>query len=181
MLSYGYTLLCHEAIGALEAAGLDPMVGFLHRHRWGRPALALDLMEEFRPTTGDVAVWRCISVRQVRPEQFTIEDPTSPTSRTGGSEPTMIVIVAYDITDDGRREDVAQLLSGYGPRVQLSVFECEVTSIDELRSLRAQLRERIDPLEDQVRVYPTTTQTFAERYIIGARTVEERSDYWIVR
>jgi len=32
-----------------------------------------------------------------------------------------------------------------------------------------------------VRVYPTTTRTFAERYIIGARTVEERSDYWIVR
>ena len=47
--------------------------------------------------------------------------------------------------------------------------------------MRAQLRERIDPLEDQVRVYPTTTRTFAERYIIGARTVEERSDYWIVR
>jgi CRISPR-associated protein Cas2 len=93
----------------------------------------------------------------------------------------MIVIVAYDITDDGRREDVAQLLSGYGPRVQLSVFEREVASTDELRSLRAQLRERIDPLEDQVRVYPTTTRTFAERYIIGARTVEERSGYWIVR
>ncbi len=70
MLSYGYTLLCHEAVAALETAGLDPMVGFLHRHRWGRPALALDLMEEFRPITVDVAVWRCIATRQVRPEQF---------------------------------------------------------------------------------------------------------------
>jgi hypothetical protein len=39
----------------------------------------------------------------------------------------------------------------------------------------------IDPLEDQVRIYPTTSQTFSQRYIIGARTVEERSDYWIVR
>jgi hypothetical protein len=47
--------------------------------------------------------------------------------------------------------------------------------------LRAAIRERIDNLEDQVRRYPTTTQTFAERYIIGARTVEERADYWIVR
>ncbi len=93
----------------------------------------------------------------------------------------MIVVVAYDIVDDRRREDVASLLSGYGPRVQLSVFECEVRSIDELRSLRAALRERIDPLEDQIRLYPSTAQTFAERYIIGARTVEERSDYWIVR
>jgi CRISPR-associated protein Cas2 len=93
----------------------------------------------------------------------------------------MIVVVCYDITDDGRREDVAVLLSGYGPRVQLSVFECEVGSADELRELRAALRERIDPLTDQVRLYPTTESTFSERYIIGARTVEERSDYWIVR
>lgn len=93
----------------------------------------------------------------------------------------MIVVIAYDITDDGRRADVAMLLSGYGPRVQLSVFECEVGSTDELRKLRAELRARIDPLEDQVRVYPTTTQTFADRVIIGARTAEERADYWIVR
>jgi len=93
----------------------------------------------------------------------------------------MIVVIAYDITDDGRREDVAMLLSGYGPRVQLSVFECEVRSVDELRALRAELRDRIDTLEDQVRVYPTTATTFSERVIIGARTVEERSDYWIVR
>jgi CRISPR-associated protein Cas2 len=35
-------------------------------------------------------------------------------------------VIAYDIADDGRREDVATLLSGYGPRVQLSVFECDV-------------------------------------------------------
>ena len=93
----------------------------------------------------------------------------------------MVVVVAYDIVDDTRREDVASLLSGYGPRVQLSVFECQVRSQTELQSLRAQLRALIDPLEDQVRIYPTTTQTFYERYILGARTVEERSDYWIVR
>lgn len=76
MLSYGYTLLCHEAIAALEAAGLDPMVGFLHQHRWGRPALALDLMEEFRPMTVDVAVWRAVATKQIRPEQFTTEPDT---------------------------------------------------------------------------------------------------------
>ena len=66
-------------------------------------------------------------------------------------------------------------------RVQLSVFECDVPDQAELRRLRAALRERIDPLEDQVRMYPTTVGTFNERYIIGARTVEERADYWIVR
>jgi len=93
----------------------------------------------------------------------------------------MIVIVCYDIAEDGRREDVAALLSGYGPRVQLSVFECEVLDADALRDLRAALRARIDTLEDQVRLYPTTAATFSERYILGARVVEERSDYWIVR
>jgi CRISPR-associated protein Cas2 len=93
----------------------------------------------------------------------------------------VIVLVCYDIADDRRREDVASLLSGFGPRVQLSVFECQVRSAEELRRLRAHLRKRIDPLEDQVRLYPTTEQTFAERYIIGARVVEERADYWIVR
>jgi len=76
MLSYGYTLLTHEAIAAIEAAGLDPMVGVLHQHRWGRPALALDLIEEFRPITVDVAIGRAISTRQIRPEQFT-RDPAA--------------------------------------------------------------------------------------------------------
>jgi CRISPR-associated endonuclease Cas1 len=83
MLSFGYTLLAHEAIAAAELAGLDPMVGFLHQHRWGRPALALDLMEEFRPITVDVAVWRCVSTRQVRPEQF--EDDPSLGCRMGAT------------------------------------------------------------------------------------------------
>jgi CRISPR-associated protein Cas1 len=48
LLSFLYTLLLHDARSALEAAGLDSQVGFLHRDRPGRPSLALDLMEEFR-------------------------------------------------------------------------------------------------------------------------------------
>ncbi len=39
-------------------------------------------------------------------------------------------------------------------------------------------RSLIDPFEDQVRIYPTTSHTFSQRYILDARTVEERSDYW---
>lgn len=65
-----------------------------------------------------------------------------------------------------------------GSSCRCSSVRCSQT---ELQALRADLRTLIDPLEDQVRIYPTTTQTFSERYIIGARTVEERSDYWIVR
>jgi CRISP-associated protein Cas1 len=70
MLSFGYTLLVNEAISALGAAGLDPAVGFLHQARWGRPSLALDLMEEFRPTVVDAVVLRCLTTGIVRREEF---------------------------------------------------------------------------------------------------------------
>lgn len=53
LLSFSYTLLAHDCRSALEAAGLDAAVGFLHRDRPGRPSLALDLMEEFRPFLAD--------------------------------------------------------------------------------------------------------------------------------
>ena len=49
LLSFVYALLVHDVRSALETVGLDPAVGFLHRDRPGRPSLALDLMEEFRP------------------------------------------------------------------------------------------------------------------------------------
>ena len=70
MLSFGYTLLVQEAVVALEMAGLDAAVGFLHRARWGRPSLALDLMEEFRPVIVDAVVLRCLSTGIVRFEEF---------------------------------------------------------------------------------------------------------------
>ncbi|HLI39919.1 MAG TPA: CRISPR-associated endonuclease Cas1 [Streptosporangiaceae bacterium] len=70
MLSFGYTLLVQEAIAALGMAGLDAAVGFLHRARWGRPCLALDLMEEFRPVVVDAVVLRCLSTGIVRFEEF---------------------------------------------------------------------------------------------------------------
>ena len=76
MLSFGYTLLASEAIAALGTAGLDPAVGFLHQARWGRPNLALDLMEEFRPVLVDAVVLRCLTTGIVRQEDFTIEPDT---------------------------------------------------------------------------------------------------------
>lgn len=49
LLSFCYTLLTHDCRSALETVGLDPASGFLHQLRSGRPSLALDLVEEFRP------------------------------------------------------------------------------------------------------------------------------------
>ena len=53
VLSWGYTMLVHECVTALRLAGLEPMVGAFHKPRPGKPALALDLMEPFRPLIAD--------------------------------------------------------------------------------------------------------------------------------
>jgi CRISPR-associated protein Cas2 len=89
-------------------------------------------------------------------------------------------VVCYDMADDSRREDVATLLSGYGPRVQLSVFECELRSREELTGLLGKLRSIVDPVEDQVRVYPLDAAAVRSVIVVGARTIEERQDFWIV-
>ena len=70
MLSFGYALLAKETTVALLSEGLDPHWGFLHRPRHGRPALALDLMEEFRPLIVDSAVLSAVNTGMVAPADF---------------------------------------------------------------------------------------------------------------
>lgn len=53
VLSFGYAMLVHECVSALRLASLDPAIGGYHQARPGRPALALDLMEPFRPLVAD--------------------------------------------------------------------------------------------------------------------------------
>lgn len=71
LLSFLYALVQAELVGAIEAVGLDPQVGFLHQQRPGRPSLALDLLEEFRPAVADRLAVRLIRRRQLRIEHFT--------------------------------------------------------------------------------------------------------------
>jgi CRISP-associated protein Cas1 len=92
LLSFIYTLLVHDIRSALETVGLDPAVGFLHRDRPGRPGLALDLMEEFRPFLADRLVLSLINLKQVQGKGFKKEESgavmmTDDTRRT--------VLVAY--------------------------------------------------------------------------------------
>ncbi|RJQ57844.1 MAG: type I-C CRISPR-associated endonuclease Cas1 [Desulfobacteraceae bacterium] len=70
LLSFLYTLLMHDIRSALESVGLDPAVGFLHRDRPGRPGLALDIMEEFRPFLGDRLALSLINLSQIRGKGF---------------------------------------------------------------------------------------------------------------
>lgn len=70
LLSFLYTLLTHDCRSALETVGLDPAVGFLHRDRPGRPSLALDLAEEFRPLLGERLALSLINRKQLNERDF---------------------------------------------------------------------------------------------------------------
>ena len=70
MLSLAYSLLAKDCLLAALAVGFDPYVGFYHQPRFGRPALALDLMEEFRPLVAESAVLTCINNRVVSENDF---------------------------------------------------------------------------------------------------------------
>jgi len=70
LLSFLYTLLTHDTVGALEAVGLDPAVGYLHRERPGRPSLALDLVEELRPVLADRLALTLVNRQQISASGF---------------------------------------------------------------------------------------------------------------
>lgn len=70
VLSFVYSLLVKELTVVLQAVGFDPMLGFFHRPRYGRPSLALDLAEEFRPLIGDSVVLTVFNNLEVRRDSF---------------------------------------------------------------------------------------------------------------
>lgn len=74
LLSFLYTLVTHDCRSALESVGLDPAAGFLHRDRPGRPSLALDLLEEFRPLLADRLALSLINRKQVGERDFQYMD-----------------------------------------------------------------------------------------------------------
>lgn len=70
LLSYAYSLLVRTWSVTLSAIGMDPYLGFYHQPRYGRPALALDMMEPFRPLLADSAVIQAINNGEIRPTDF---------------------------------------------------------------------------------------------------------------
>ena len=72
MLSLAYAMLTRHLTVALASVGLDPYRGFFHAPRYGRPALALDLMEPFRPIVADSVVLSVVNTGEISPGDFVV-------------------------------------------------------------------------------------------------------------
>jgi CRISPR-associated protein Cas1 len=124
LISFLYAMLGHDARAACEAAGLDSQVGFLHRDRPGRPGLALDLIEEFRPFLADRLALTLINRQQVRTSGFR-------KTESGGVE----------MSDETRKT----VLTAYQKRKQDTIthpFLGEPTTVGLLIHLQARLLAR---------------------------------------
>ena len=73
LLSLGYTFLGYAMMAALEIVGLDPYLGYYHTEKYGTPALAMDLIEEFRTPIVDSLVLNLLNRRMLIKESFTID------------------------------------------------------------------------------------------------------------
>ena len=109
MLSLVYSLLSKDLTVVCAAVGLDPFWGFYHQPRYGRPALALDLMEMFRPLIADSAVLTAINTRMVDEASFVT---------TGGS---------VVLTPDGRKSVLRAYEQRMDALVTHPVFEYRVS------------------------------------------------------
>ena len=73
LLSFGYSLLTTQVASAVQLVGFDHYVGYLHSSFYGRPSLALDLMEEFRPVIVDSVVLTMLNNRMLTQDDFVVE------------------------------------------------------------------------------------------------------------
>lgn len=99
LLGFSYALLVKDLVAATMGVGFDPLVGLFHAPRFGRPALALDLAEEFRPIVGDSVVIGLINNGEIRPSDFV--------SRAG----------AVSLTQQGRR----RVIEAYERRMRTEI------------------------------------------------------------
>ncbi len=133
LLSFVYALLVKEWTLALYAAGFDPLLGFYHRPRYGRPSLALDLTEEFRPLVADSTVLTLVNNGEVTPASFI---------RRAG---------AVALTDAGRRAVIAAFERRMDTRVTHPIFGYRI-SYRRVLEVQARLLGRV--LLGEIAEYP---------------------------
>lgn len=110
LLSFGYALLANDVHAAVQSLGFDPYCGYLHADRYGRPSLALDVMEEFRPLIVDAVVLSCLNKRILRPDDFLV----------GLGE-------VCSLTPEGRKKFLVQYEERKQTEIQHPVFEYKAT------------------------------------------------------
>jgi CRISPR-associated protein Cas2 len=91
----------------------------------------------------------------------------------------MLVIVTYDIPNDRRRNWLSILLEGQGRRVQKSVFECFISG-SEMKKLYDQVKQRINPAEDNVRFYWIAADCLPKTLTIGSAPPEPPPKLYII-
>jgi CRISPR-associated protein Cas1 len=133
MLSFGYVLLMNNVLSAIGLVGLDPYVGYLHSSQYGKPALALDLMEEFRPIIVDSVVQTVINNRILDDGDFQAE------------------MNAYRLTDAARRKFLLKFEERLEQTVQHPTFEYQATY---RRCLELQVRLLAKTLTGEIAAYP---------------------------
>ncbi len=136
LLSYAYSLLVRNWTTVLTAVGFDAYRGFYHQPRYGRPALALDMMEPFRPLIADSSVIQAINNGEVRPSDF------------------LSVAGSVALTDDGRKRFIATFERRLGQEITHPLFGYKV-SYRRLLELQARLLAR--HLLGEIAEYPNFT------------------------
>jgi len=111
MLSLGYTLLLYEIYTALTAKGLNPYAGFIHKDKLGHPALASDMIEEWRPVIVDSLVMKIVQNNELLTSDFYKEGDAVLLSKEALKkfilifEKKMLVQIKYLIDDDKDNND----------------------------------------------------------------------------
>jgi len=120
LLSFGYTVRTNQIVSLVHAVGLDPGLGVLHQPGFGKPALALDLIEAFRPIIVDSVIITMVNTGQITVKDFDAE------------------VGAYRLKDDARRAFLEKLAVRLSERVQHPVFGYQ-TSYRRCIELQARL------------------------------------------
>lgn len=136
LLSFAYALLVRTWTVTLSAVGLDPYCGYYHQPRYGRPALALDMMEPFRPLIADSTVLTAINNNEVKPSDFI---------RVGNS---------VNLSADGRKRFIAAFERRMNQEVTHPIFGYTI-SYRRLLEVQARLLGRF--LLDEIAEYPNFT------------------------
>ncbi|HDQ71092.1 MAG TPA: type I-D CRISPR-associated endonuclease Cas1 [Chloroflexi bacterium] len=132
LLSFGYVLLMNQVASAVSIVGLDPYVGFLHSSQFGKPALALDVMEPFRPLVVDSVVLTLLNNRMLSADDFEDE------------------LGAWRLGEDGRRTFLSKFEERLDTSIRHPVFGYQATY---RRSLELEVRLVAKWLTDEIRQF----------------------------